>query len=236
MKKNFLRTTLFGAALLLAGSTALVSCKPDYSKPAKIKLANQNDSISYALGGNIGESIKTSGIDTIIDINQFFAGVQNGLLGKLDLTPEQIEALMIQFQKSMMEKASGESSAKEKTFLDENAKKPGVKTTESGLQYEVVQEGTGAKPEKTSVVKVHYTGKLIDGTVFDSSKEMSEPVEFPLDQVIPGWTEGIQLMSVGSKYKFYIPSNLAYGPNGVPQGGIGPNETLIFDVELVGIK
>lgn len=236
MKNKFLSTKLLSVALLTVASSLLISCKNDYSKPAKIKMANETDSISYALGGNIGESIKTSGIDTIININAFFAGIQNGLLGKLDLTPEQIEQLMTQFQKNMMEKATGESSAKEALFLEENAKKANVKTTESGLQYEVVQEGTGAKPSKNSVVKVHYTGTLVDGTVFDSSKDMGEPVEFPLDQVIPGWTEGIQLMNVGSKYKFYIPSNLAYGPNGVPQGGIGPNATLIFDVELIGIK
>lgn len=121
-------------------------------------------------------------------------------------------------------------------FLAENAKRDSVKVTPSGLQYEVLQEGTGAKPTATSTVKVNYEGKLIDGTVFDSSYERGEPISFPLNRVIPGWTEGLQLMSVGSKYRFYIPSELAYGEQGTPGGPIGPNCALIFEVELLGIE
>jgi FKBP-type peptidyl-prolyl cis-trans isomerase len=125
---------------------------------------------------------------------------------------------------------------KQKKFFKENANKPGVKTTASGLQYEVISEGTGARPAITDVVKVDYTGTLLDGTIFDSSVKRGEPATFPLNGVIPGWSEGLQLMTVGSKYKFYIPGKLAYGVQGQQQAGIGPNETLVFEVELLGIE
>lgn len=234
MKNNIRKFQLLGLSLIAGAS--LVSCKTDFKKEVKVSLANQTDSVSYILGGNIGEAIKADGLDTIINIESFFAGIQNGLLNKINITDEQKAELLTKFQTEMMNKLSGESQAKEDAFLAENATKEGVITTASGLQYQVIEEGKGPKPTASSTVKVHYTGTLIDGTVFDSSREMNEPIEFPLDGVIPGWTEGIQLMSVGSKYKFFIPSKLAYGVNGVPQGGIGPNSTLIFDVELIGIK
>lgn len=122
-----------------------------------------------------------------------------------------------------------------KEFLEENGKRPEVTTTASGLQYEVLKQGDGAKPTADQAVTVHYTGKLIDGTVFDSSVERGEPITFALSQVIPGWTEGLQLMPRGSKYRLFIPSNLAYGERGAGRD-IGPNETLIFDVELLDIQ
>lgn len=125
--------------------------------------------------------------------------------------------------------------AKGKQFLAENGKKEGVKTTDSGLQYEVLTKGEGKSPKTTDTVLVHYRGTLLDGTEFDSSYKRNEPIEFPLNRVIPGWTEGVQLMKEGAKYKFFIPSELAYGASGAG-GAIGPNETLIFEVELLKVK
>jgi len=124
---------------------------------------------------------------------------------------------------------------KGQAFLKENGKKDGVKTTASGLQYKVLKEGTGKQPSKTDTVEVNYEGKLLDGTVFDSSYKRGQSISFPLNQVIPGWTEGVALMKEGGKYEFYIPSNLAYGSNGAG-GAIGPDETLIFVVELIKVK
>ena len=131
-------------------------------------------------------------------------------------------------------KDAAEAVTKGATYLAENAKKAGVTTTASGLQYQVIKEGTGAKPVATDTVKVHYEGKLVDGTVFDSSIKRGEPVSFPLNQVIAGWTEGVQLMTVGSKYKFVIPANLAYGEQG--GGPIPANSVLTFEVELLEIN
>ena len=128
------------------------------------------------------------------------------------------------------------NSEKGEAFLAENAKKEGVKTTASGLQYKVLKEGTGKSPQKTDTVQVHYKGTLLDGTEFDSSYKRGQTIEFPLNGVIPGWTEGVQLMKEGAKYQFTIPSKLAYGERGTPGGPIPPNSTLIFEVELISVK
>jgi FKBP-type peptidyl-prolyl cis-trans isomerase len=128
------------------------------------------------------------------------------------------------------------NSEKGEAFLAQNAKKEGVKTTASGLQYKVLKEGAGKSPQATDTVSVHYRGTLLDGTEFDSSIKRGQPAEFPLNRVIPGWTEGVQLMKVGAKYQFTIPSKLAYGASGTPGGPIPPNATLIFEVELLAIK
>jgi len=149
---------------------------------------------------------------------------------------------LTQFQQEIMAKAQAEAAQKGdenkkkgEKFLADNKSKPGVKTTPSGLQYSVISEGTGPKPTASSTVKVHYTGKLIDGTTFDSSVDRGEPVEFPLNGVIKGWTEGVQLMNKGAKYRFYIPQQLAYGPSS-PTELIPPYSVLIFEVELLDIE
>jgi FKBP-type peptidyl-prolyl cis-trans isomerase FklB len=158
------------------------------------------------------------------------------------LDDAEIASAMETLQRKMMEKqmAQREEAAKEnlregQEFLSENAQKDGVRTTESGLQYEVIEKGSGKTPTPESTVTVHYRGTLIDGTEFDSSYRRGEPATFPVNGVIAGWTEALQLMSEGAKYKLYIPADLAYGERGAGQA-IGPNETLIFDVELISVK
>lgn len=195
----------------------------------------QEEKISYALGANIGESFKQQGIE--VQMDKFFQGFQEGIAGKNMFTQAEMEQIFNEFQQIMQQKQNNmvnEEKAKGAAFLAENKKKEGVIETASGLQYKVVKMGTGAKPTATDKVKVHYHGTLIDGTVFDSSVERGEPITFGLNQVIAGWTEGVQLMPVGSKFIFYIPSNLAYGDRAA--GSIKPGSTLIFEVELLDIE
>jgi FKBP-type peptidyl-prolyl cis-trans isomerase FkpA len=236
MKRNInLSGAAAGIAFTLFLGTLTGCTNQSYNKPIKAALKNNTDSASYALGAQLGNSIKRDGLDTILNITSLMQGIQNGILDTSGLDDMQIQTLVQNFfQKEMEKKNAGLKAAGDK-FLAENAKKPGVITTPSGLQYEVIKEGGGEKPTVESVVSVNYKGSLVSGKVFDQSQPNS-PVEFPVGQVIPGWIEGIPLMSVGSKYKFYVPGNLGYGEGGNPQGGIGPNEVLIFEVELLGIK
>ncbi|HOK00211.1 MAG TPA: FKBP-type peptidyl-prolyl cis-trans isomerase [Termitinemataceae bacterium] len=195
--------------------------------------ASKSD-VSYAVGMALGKSVKSTGIE--LDYNAFMKGFRETLEGKkLKLTEEQANSYIQEALTAAQTKKAEANKAAETKFLAENGKKPGVVTTASGLQYEVITEGTGAKPSATDTVKVHYVGTLIDGTTFDSSIERGTPANIPLDGVIPGWSEGLQLMSVGSKYKLYIPSSLAYGEGGAGDV-IPPNSTLIFEVELLGIE
>ncbi|MBR7128245.1 MAG: FKBP-type peptidyl-prolyl cis-trans isomerase [Lentisphaeria bacterium] len=196
--------------------------------------------MSYALGMNMCEYLAHLPIK--IDTNTFVKAFQDfDNDKKFELSGEEYSKFMKMFQeeaKKASEKAIAEIAARnveiEKEFLAENGKKEGVKTTASGLQYEVITEGNGDKPAKTDVVKVHYTGMLLNGQVFDSSVQRGEPAQFGLNQVIAGWTEGLQLMTCGSKYKFYIPAKLAYGERGAGEM-IPPSATLIFEVELLDI-
>lgn len=202
---------------------------------------NDTEKFSYALAMNMSAHLLKMPIE--LDREIIIEAVTSLLRGNQpDMSQEDYQQTMQKFQATMEEKANAEAqkaasenSEKGKAYLAENAKKEGVKVTASGLQYEVIKEGTGKKPAATDTVSVHYEGTLINGQVFDSSIRRGQPVEFPLNRVIPGWTEGVQLMSVGSKYRFVIPSNLAYGEHGAG-GAIGPNETLIFEVELLDIK
>lgn len=203
---------------------------------------NQLDRLSYALGMSMGNNFKSSGIEKIVssDFADGVAAVYEGATPKMsyDEAKAVIQSFFSQLQEkqnaAMAEMARVNAEAG-KAFLEENAKRSEVKTTASGLQYEVIAEGDGNKPSANNTVKVHYTGSLIDGTVFDSSVQRGEPMVFGVTQVIPGWVEALQMMTVGSKWRLFIPSELAYGANGAGNI-IGPNATLIFEVELLGIE
>lgn len=190
--------------------------------------------ISYALGLSIASNLKNSGVEAL-DIEHFTQGL-NAIINneEIRMSPDQVNHILNEFFEGMQKKAEGNNSELGKAFLAENKNKLGVVETASGLQYQVITEGTGPKPTAKNQVKVHYTGTLIDGTVFDSSVSRGEPATFGVTQVISGWVEGLQLMPKGSKYKFFIPSNLAYGAQGAGKA-IGPNATLIFEVELLDI-
>jgi FKBP-type peptidyl-prolyl cis-trans isomerase FkpA len=181
----------------------------------------------------LGSSLKETQV--AIDYDKMLKGIKDIVEGKeTEITLEEA-GMRIQAAISQAQALASESnSKKEAEFLESNGKKAGIVTTESGLQYEVLKEGTGAHPKASDTVKVDYVGTLLDGTKFDSSIDRGQPAEFPLDGVIPGWTEGIQLMKVGGKTRFYIPSNLAYGQSGAG-GVIGPNSTLVFEVDLLDI-
>lgn len=204
-----------------------------------IKAQNEmtlKEKISYALGASNGEYLMQQGVE--IDLNTFIKGFSEGYEGKNQFTQEEMQKVFEEFQKMMMAKqndATNNEKAKGAAFLAENKKNPDVVETASGLQYKVVSMGTGAKPTATDNVKVHYHGTTIDGKVFDSSVERGEPITCPLNAVIKGWTEGVQLMPIGSKFIFYIPSDLAYGDRGAGQD-IKPGATLIFEVELLDIE
>jgi FKBP-type peptidyl-prolyl cis-trans isomerase len=224
------------ACVLGLGAVAQVGAQ---TKATTVTPKTAADTMSYAVGQQIGKSLTDQKLE--LDVNMLVAGLRDMLAGNPQLSLEQLQNSMAELQQQQMAKMQAENAkageankAKGEAFLAENKKKPGVMTTPSGLQYKVITEGKGKKPTKDNTVKVHYTGTLLDGTVFDSSVKRGEPIEFPLGGVIKGWTEGVQLMSIGSKYMFYIPSDLAYGPNGAG-GAIGPNETLIFEVELLDI-
>jgi FKBP-type peptidyl-prolyl cis-trans isomerase FklB len=199
------------------------------------------DRISYALGLSMGNNFKSSGIETI-DVADFADGVAAVYQGaKPKMTYDEAKAEIQKFftalearQKEQASKMAEVNKAAGEAFLAENAKRSEVKTTPSGLQYEVLTQGDGPSPLPTDQVEVHYTGKLIDGTTFDSSVDRGVPATFGVTQVIPGWVEALQMMNAGSKWRLYIPSDLAYGPNGAG-GVIGPNATLIFDVELIKV-
>ncbi|MBD1209924.1 MAG: FKBP-type peptidyl-prolyl cis-trans isomerase [Ignavibacteria bacterium] len=220
----------------------------------KAKLKTKQDSASYAIGVDIGRNLKRQDVE--LDLNVLLAGMKdatasplpgqatdaNKASNKIQLTDEQMQAVLQSFQADLMQKMqakrakeSDENTAQGKKFLEENAKKEGVKTTASGLQYKVITANAGGKtPADTSVVRVHYKGTLINGTEFDSSYKRGQPTEFPVNGVIKGWTEALKLMKTGEKFQLFIPSDLAYGAQGAPPS-ITPNATLIFEVELLDI-
>lgn len=206
-----------------------------------VKLETDVDKVSYSIGVDLGSNIQKKGID--INVSALARGISDGMSdGPRLLTDDQRKETLVAFQKKMMAKATVEyeklakdNQVKGQAFLAENKKKNGVVTLPSGLQYEIIKNAKGPKPVATDTVTVEYTGTLLDGKVFDSTAQSGKNATFPLNQVIPGWTEGLQLMPTGSVWKFYIPSNLAYGTKSVGDV-IGPNATLIFEVHLISIE
>lgn len=229
MKKIFftILTTAFVTIII-------ISCKNELKEA---KLITTRDSLSYAFGVNVASSVKQEKLDTLINSDLFIQGF-NAVLSNNNpaLTSEQAMKIIQSYFMAQQAKEMEKSKTESEKFLAENAKKEGVKTLPSGLQYKIIIEGKGKKPKANSKVKVNYIGKLINGNVFDSSKS-NEPVTFNLgkNEIIPGWEEGLLLMSVGSKYEFYIPYQLAYGEKGYP-GIIPPYAALIFEIELVDIE
>lgn len=254
---KFLKVSLLAAAV----AVGLTACQKDEkaapaaevkeqaSKPAQGTEApakSFEEQSGYAIGLSMGRYIantleRQQELGIKLDNTVILKGVTDGLAKSTKMTDEEIQKVLQQYDakindltKAKSEKEAVENQKKGEEFLAANAKKEGVKTTESGLQYVVEKMGDGAKPKATDVVKVHYTGTLIDGTKFDSSVDRNEPATFPLNQVIPGWTEGVQLMPVGSKFKFFLPAKLGYGEHGA--GTIPANAALVFDVELLAIE
>jgi FKBP-type peptidyl-prolyl cis-trans isomerase FklB len=222
------------------GSTA--AKKPATTTPKPFTLDTPKDKTSYAIGLNIGRNMKKDGVD--VSIEALSKGMKDAMgTGKALLTDEEVQALMTQLQADVrkhQQEAFQEAQKKNKdegdAFLAANKDKPGVVTLPSGLQYKVIQEGDGPKPTAADTVECNYRGTLINGTEFDSSYKTNKPAKFPVARVIKGWTEALQLMPVGSKWELYVPANLAYGERGTPNGPIGPDQMLIFNVELVSIE
>ncbi|MBQ7690799.1 MAG: FKBP-type peptidyl-prolyl cis-trans isomerase [Muribaculaceae bacterium] len=191
------------------------------------------DKLSYALGLSMGQNFKGSGIQRL-NIDDFAAALRVVFEGgEQQMTYDEAKQVVTEFFTSLEKDAAELNERAGREYLARNAKQEGIHVTASGLQYQIIKEGTGRKPGPGDVVTVHYTGRLIDGTVFDSSVERGEPATFAVGQVIPGWVEGLQLMNEGAAWRLFIPSNLAYGPHGT--GPIQPNSTLIFDVQLIKV-
>lgn len=210
----------------------------------KVSLKTKMDTISYALGVDIGKNFNFENYqkdfsqwDMELNVELLKAGLISRLNEQAQLSDTVVQEVSARLNQEIMAQRqikAAEAKKKGDEYLAANKSKEGVQTTASGLQYKVLKEGTGTSPIATDKVKVHYTGRLVDGKVFDSSVERGTPAEFGVGAVIPGWTEGLQLMKEGAKYEFYIPSNLGYGERG-SQGAIGPNEALVFEVELLEI-
>jgi FKBP-type peptidyl-prolyl cis-trans isomerase FklB len=226
----------------IAATLALTACDKIETHGSR-ELKTQKDKVSYVIGVDIGRSFKQQNLGgTDVDLEKLRYGIQDAMTGaKLALPDSNLQSTMMEFQKVMMarndslQKVKADSGLKAaKAFMDKNAKEPGVQTTASGLQYKVEVEGKGPKPDSSSTVSVNYVGTLVDGTEFDNSYKRGQPVQFPVTNVIKGWTEALELMPVGSKWKLFIPPQLGYGEHGAGHQ-IGPNAALIFEVELLGI-
>lgn len=219
--------------IILITAVSFMSCTGQ--KKSDVKLTNRVDSVSYGIGLSIGKNLGKDGLDEV-NLDVMMKAMQAAMHKDSLLMDQQQAGMVIQAYVTEARKKKAETAlAKEKTWMDENAKKPGVVTLPSGLQYTVIKTGTGPKPTLADTVVVHYHGTFLDGSVFDSSVDRGQPATFSLTQVIPAWTEALQLMPVGTKWKLYVPSKLGYGEQGF-MGRIDPNTTLIFEVELLDIK
>jgi len=234
---------LIKPAAALAVAVSLAACQQqgsDSGESDEVALDTPTSRLSYGVALGLGRNMANDGME--VDVEAFAAGLSDAMSGaEPRLSQEEIRAEMLAFQEranseleAAREAAAAANAAEAAEFFAENGAREGVMTTDSGLQYEALEEGEGPKPTAEDRVQVHYRGTLLDGTVFDSSYERGQPVTFGLNQVIPGWTEGLQLMSPGAKYKLYIPSELGYGSGGAGDS-IGPNAALIFEVELLSI-
>jgi len=235
--KTRICVTMIAAAMVLAVSVEAAEEGP--AQPV-VKLETEMDKVSYALGTRVGEGFKQGGVEVSLDL--FMRGVKDVLAEReLALTADEMQQVMAEFQQRMMaqqmelrQKEAEANLAEGTAFLDANKDKPGVMVLPSGLQYKVLEEGTGPSPTPTDRVKVHYRGTFVNGEEFDSSYKRNQPAEFQVNGVIAGWTEALQLMKEGAKWQLFIPANLAYGERGRPPS-MPPNSTLIFEVELIEV-
>ena len=229
-----MKMKLVAVAMGFAMSTAIAATDTSVLK-------TDLDKLSYIIGSDLGKNFKKQGIDVNPEV--MAQGIKDGMAGgTLLLTEQQMKDVLTKFQKDLMakrtaefNKKSEENKTKGEAFLSQNKSKPGVVTLADGLQYKIIKSATGAKPTKEDTVTVEYTGRLIGGEVFDSTEKTGKPATFKLSQVIPGWTEALQLMPAGSTWEIYVPANLAYGSRSVG-GPIGPNEALIFNIHLISVK
>jgi len=220
-------------AMLMTVGFYISSCQKD---AGNVSLKTQQDSVAYIIGHNIGTNLEQSPM-TEINIKAVAKGMQDAVDGNELFMDSYVANTYVTEYMQSLEAVAYEGNLEEgMAYLEENKSRKGVNTTESGLQYEILVEGDGPKPTDESNVTVHYHGTLIDGTVFDSSVDRGEPAQFGVTQVIPGWTEALKLMPVGSKWKVYLPSEIAYGANPRPGGPIEPNMALIFEIELISIN
>ena len=236
--KTTLSKTLTGVCLLVVFAACnQSSVAPDANAQSKVDLDNEQDKLGYTIGVQIATGMKSQNLQEDISLGGLMAGFEDVFAGQeVRLTEEQMQQVQIAYQQKVQAKAAAiadKNQADGDAFLAKNAKEDGVKVTDSGLQYEVLREGKGNSPQVTDTVKVHYQGTLIDGTKFDSSYDRGTPADFPVSGVIPGFAEGLQLMQEGAKYRFTIPAAIAYGTDGPPS--IGPNQTLVFEVEMIEV-
>lgn len=220
--------------ILLSVGAAIILTSCGQTSTKNVKLNTEMDTLSYAIGADFGSNLKNFNMNNL-NYDAFVNGLKDRIdENELKLAEEEIRPFIQAYITNLREEQAQENLEEGRAFLEENKTKEGIVTTESGLQYEIIEEGTGKSPKATDIVRCHYHGTLIDGTVFDSSVEKGDTAEFALNRVIPGWTEGLQLMKEGAKYKFYIPTELAYGQR--PPRGIELNMALIFTVELYEVK